>query len=314
MATILLLAGCGIPGRIRSFFHDPQVGDAAVRVGDKTYSRADLERFFDSRLNEFRDPDTADKTKSNLLESFVEEKLLLGQAERVKAEVEPQAVQAMLQKIAGSGVEVPGRRTEAARDTELERNVAESLKIQAYIHNHLLKDVALADEECEAYYESHMSDYVSNDRVHVHEILVDDPGRAQKIEAMLAAKRNRNFSDLARLYSRAPSAADGGDMGIFQRGELPEEFEKVIFSLRPGTASRIVQTSYGYHIFLVEEKILAHQQRFWEVKEAVREKLLLERKRAVIANELKSLASHVPVEVYWDKLGFNYVGAQFHSR
>lgn len=313
-AIFLLFAGCGSVGRIRNFFHDDEAGDAAVRVGGKVYTKAHLERFFDSRLSEFQDPATADKTKSNLLDSFIEEKLLLTQAERLKIEIEAQALQEMLQKIAESAAEKPGERTEQGRDTELERNLTESLKIQRYLHDHLVKDVTVTNEECEGYYKAHLPDYIRNDVVHVHEILVDDRGRAQKIQAMLAAKRNRNFAELARIYSKAPSAADGGDMGSFQRGELPEEFEKIIFSLTPGKASRIVRTNYGYHIFLVTEKILAHQQRFWEVKDAIREKLLLERKREIIDKELASLASQVPVEIDTERLGFNYIGTRFPSR
>jgi peptidyl-prolyl cis-trans isomerase C len=65
-------------------------------------------------------------------------------------------------------------------------------------------------------------------------------------------------------------APDGGDLGTFQKGELPEEFEKAIFPLAPGSVSKIVSSRYGYHIFLVEEKVLAHQQRLVEVKDQIR--------------------------------------------
>ena len=112
--------------------------------------------------------------------------------------------------------------------------------------------------------------------------LADDRATAEKAISLLRANRNKNFGELARLYSKGPSAADGGDLGSFQRGELPEEFERVVFSLSPGTSSKIVQSKYGYHIFLVEEKVLAHQQKLYEVREQIRELLLLDREREII--------------------------------
>ena len=153
-----------------------------------------------------------------------------------------------------------------------------------------------------------------NDVVRLREILVDDAAEAQKIQVLLAAKRNKNFSELARIYSKANSAAEGGDLGTFQSGELPEEFEKVVFALSPGTASKIVRTKYGYHLFLVEEKILAHQLKLWEVRDEISEKLLGEREREIINRELESLVKQIRVEIHRDKLDFKYIGTRFGSR
>jgi parvulin-like peptidyl-prolyl isomerase len=102
-------------------------------------------------------------------------------------------------------------------------------------------------------------------------------------------------------------------MGTFQRGDLTEDFEKVIFPLAPGTISKIVRTQYGYHTFLVEEKILAHQQRFFEVEDQIQERLLLERQRAALNKEVTSLANQIPVRVDQERLDFKYVSSRFAS-
>jgi hypothetical protein len=69
-----------------------------------------------------------------------------------------------------------------------------------------------------------------------------------------------------------------------------------------------VQTRYGYHIFLLEEKILAHQQKFYEVKDDIQEKLLLQRERDLIAREVDSLMKQIPVEIRLENLDFKYLG------
>jgi peptidyl-prolyl cis-trans isomerase C len=155
---------------------------------------------------------------------------------------------------------------------------------------------------------------VSRDVVHVREILVDDLSQAERILSSLKANRNSNFAELARLYSKAATAEDGGDMGRFERGELPEEFEKVVFSLPPGTVSKIVRTKYGYHTFLVEERIRAHQQKLYEVRDQIQEKLLMTRQSGIIEQKLASLETQIPVSIYRERLGFNYVGTRFAPR
>jgi peptidyl-prolyl cis-trans isomerase C len=310
LILLLFLSGCGLADRVRNLLNPDDSGSVAVRVGQKKFSKANLQRFFDTRLSDFRDPARADKVKSNLLESFIDEKLLLHQAERLKINPDPQMLKSMMDRISESD----GNRQDSGRDPELERSLSENLRVQRYLHDFLFKDVFVSEKECEDFYQEHLAEYIRNDEVHLREILVDDLNQAQKILAALKASQNKNFSELARLYSKAPGAVDGGELGSFQRGELPEVFEKAVFHLAPATTSKIVQTQYGFHIFLVDERILAHQQRFYEVREQIHEKLRLERERGILNTELQSLMNQIKVEIHRDKLDFNYLGTRFPTR
>ncbi len=312
---ILLIASCGSVGcslkdPILDLFEEKKPEIKVVQVGSVTYAKTDLEQFFDSRLSEFRDSSGTDKIKSNLLEVFIEEKLLLYQADQLNMNPNPEAVKAIISKIAETDTERQSDDFKQA-DAELEKSIVESLKMQQYVNNYLLGNLSVSDEECEAYYNEHLSSYWKKDVVRVREILVDNLPLAEKIVNLLKEKSNKNFGDLARVYSKGTSATEGGDLGRFQRGDLPEEFEKVIFRLSPGLVSKIVPSRYGYHIFLLDEKIPAHQQKFVAVEDSIREKLLLERKREMINKELESLRKQVPVIIYRESLGFNYIGTQY---
>lgn len=303
----LSAAACGISDRIAGLYRTKPAETAAVQIGPKSYSRSDLDRYFEGRLGEFKDPASLDRAKSGLLESFIEEKLLLIKAEQAGIEPNPQTIRNMMEKIRTTSAGDSEEEADPDRQAELQRAVEDNLKMQQYLHDLVAGKTSVSDKECEEYYKEHLGDYVQNDTVRVSEILVDDLSLAQKLLAMLKAKAHKNFADLARVYSKGASAADGGYLGSFKRGELPQEFEKAIFILTPGTSSKIVSTKYGYHIFNVQQKIPAHQQKLIEVHDQIREKLMLEREREIIDRELESLRQNMPVVIHREILGFNYL-------
>jgi peptidyl-prolyl cis-trans isomerase SurA len=64
-----------------------------------------------------------------------------------------------------------------------------------------------------------------------------------------------DFSLQAILYSEDPgSASDGGNLGIIERGELVPEFEAVAYKLEEHKMSEIVETPFGFHLIMVDEK------------------------------------------------------------
>ena len=61
-----------------------------------------------------------------------------------------------------------------------------------------------------------------------------------------------DFADLAARFSDDPSAADGSLDWIREDGRMVKEFEEVAFQLAPGVIPPPVETSFGYHLILVE--------------------------------------------------------------
>jgi len=76
--------------------------------------------------------------------------------------------------------------------------------------------------------------------------------RIQDIYAKL--QEGADFEDLAVEFSEDRQSAErGGDLGMIQRRSLPQDFEKVAFTLHPGEISDIVRTQFGYHIIKVTD-------------------------------------------------------------
>ena len=75
-----------------------------------------------------------------------------------------------------------------------------------------------------------------------------------------------DFIELAKKESDGPGAKSGGDLGFFTRGQMTPEFEKAAFSLPVGGISDPIETEFGYHIIMVEEKRAAKRLRYDDVK------------------------------------------------
>jgi parvulin-like peptidyl-prolyl isomerase len=75
-------------------------------------------------------------------------------------------------------------------------------------------------------------------------------------------------------YSLGPEGEQGGDLGYFEAGQMPEEFDDV-FKLKINKVSDIIKTPYGFHLLKVVDKIEERKMDFEESKSRV-EKILLE--------------------------------------
>eukprot|EP00347_Sterkiella_histriomuscorum_P002107 403369448 len=61
---------------------------------------------------------------------------------------------------------------------------------------------------------------------------------------------HEDFVRLAQQHSECRSAANGGDLGMFGRGDMQKQFEDAAFALNVGEISGLVDSDSGIHIIL----------------------------------------------------------------
>lgn len=83
-------------------------------------------------------------------------------------------------------------------------------------------------------------------QVRAKHILVESLSTAVTLKEKIAM--GEDFSALAKLHSKCYSGQNGGDLGIFGRGQMVKPFEDVAFSIDVGQTSGPVQTQFGYHL------------------------------------------------------------------
>jgi len=66
-------------------------------------------------------------------------------------------------------------------------------------------------------------------------------------------KKPYKFADLALRHSECPTALQGGELGIVSRGTLYPELDAVLFTLKTGEISAVVESEIGWHILLCKQ-------------------------------------------------------------
>ncbi len=125
--------------------------------------------------------------------------------------------------------------------------------IDAWAKNH--------KEEIDRVFGTRKSQYVPECRTARH-ILVKLPEGAtdeQKAEASKKAvdirervKKGEDFAKVAQKESDDTSAADGGDLGCFQRGRMVKPFEDAVYAMSAGEISPVVESQFGFHVIKLD--------------------------------------------------------------
>jgi peptidyl-prolyl cis-trans isomerase SurA len=79
---------------------------------------------------------------------------------------------------------------------------------------------------------------------------------AKANDLLAQIQKGASFEDVAKKYSDGASAADGGQLGVFKRGQLAKELEDKTFAMKPGEVSGVIRTKQGYVIL----KVMEHQE------------------------------------------------------
>ena len=124
--------------------------------------------------------------------------------------------------------------------------------------------IIVSDEEIGEYYNQHREDYEGKEAVHIKEIFLKYPPKANKAvraqvknEAYNLRKRiekGEAFELIAAKYSQGSAASQGGDIGFVERGVVLPELEPVIFNLPVGKLSSPIETDAGVYIVAVLDK------------------------------------------------------------
>jgi peptidyl-prolyl cis-trans isomerase D len=122
------------------------------------------------------------------------------------------------------------------------------------------------EAELKALFESRAAEFSEPERVRARHILklVGAEASAEEqntAKAAVQAARDRvaageDFAAVAAEVSEdVGTAPNGGDMGLFARGDNDSSIDEAAFALETGGLSEVIQSAYGFHVIQVDEKV-----------------------------------------------------------
>lgn len=276
-----------------------QSGGATVVavINGETITAADLDRLYGNLNPRMRENYEAQGGKLQFLETYVGKKLLVQEAMKRNFDKQPEIAAALA-------------------------DARESTLFDLYVR-HAIAQQVIPESVMREYYQKNLQQFRSPDMIKARHIIAtpeeqrvsnttgDDAKTeddARKKISDLRGKILENpdaFSSLAMRFSEDGSAARGGDLGWFRRGQMVPEFESVAFSLKQGEVSPVVKTSFGYHVIMVEEARAGGVKPYEDARNEIREKLLAEYGADVLEEvnaETMQLRQNSTVRVYADRV------------
>jgi peptidyl-prolyl cis-trans isomerase SurA len=190
---------------------------------------------------------------------------------------------------------------------DFKQHIREGVISSMVIRDEVGRHLSVSQSEVQQYYEQHKSDFDQPEQVRLSEILIPTPDpdnaaqvetaqkKADDIEAKL--KSGADFAALAKAESGGPTAAQGGDLGQFKRGQLAKVLEDQTFPLKPGEYTQPVRTKQGFVILKVTEHTAGGVQPLKDVQPQVEDALYQQKMAPALRQYLTRLREQAYIEI-----------------
>jgi parvulin-like peptidyl-prolyl isomerase len=234
---------------------------------------------------------------------LIERELVYAEAERIDVRVTPDELDAAVVDLRGNYTAAEYRQVlrEAGQSEQSWKQGLKQRLMTMKVSAAVLGDqTEVTEKEAESYYLANKDEFRRPAELRARQMLFSNIEDAEAVLKEL--KAGGDFATLARQHSLSPDREDGGNLGYFSKGQLPPEFDKVLFNLGAGQMSDPVESPYGIHLFLVERRRGAGLRPFAAVKAEIISKLSQQREEEAFQQWLEELHENTQVSVNWDLL------------
>lgn len=151
----------------------------------------------------------------------------------------------------------------------------------------------VTETEVQEYYTAHEDEYTRELRV--SHILVNSWEEADKVEGVL---QKNTFGWVERRHSIDKHTGVGGDLGFLSKGNMIPEFEEVVFDMKIGEVSDVIESELGYHfIKLTDAREARSKLSLEDVAEDISRILLLDKRAAVYDSLVATVRKGAHIEI-----------------
>lgn len=314
------------------------VEEILVRVNDQVITTSDYDRAMKELDGEARQHGASmqeiSEAHHDLLRNLIDQQLWLSKGKELGITGETELIKQLDEMRKKYNLESLDDLEKAAKEQgfnyeDFKANIRNGIITQEVMRDQVGRKLQVTPGEVERYFQAHKQDYAQQESERLSEILVatptpapsatlpggvepDDPAKlaeakakADDIEAKLHA--GGDFAQLARSFSDGPTAAQGGDLGEFKRGNLAKVLEDQTFALKSGQFTEPIRTRQGYVILKVDKHVPGGIPPFNEVQDQVTDAYYMSRMEPAIRAYLTRMRDEGYVKVL--KAGYTDSGA-----
>ena len=302
----------------QSPFAGSVVEEPIVFVNDQIISKSDYDRQEQeleatARQQNWTAQQLEDQ-KKNLLRDLVDQQLLLSKGKELGITGETEMIKQLDAIRKQNNLDSMEALEAAAKQQgvsfeDFKQHIRDRIITQQVIGQEVYRKVNISQADLQRYYDAHKAEFDQPESVKLNEILVSTgatPGaddaaqvaaaqaKAQEVYSQLQG--GAKFEELAKSTSSGTTAAQGGDLGEFKRGQLAKVLEDQTFSLKPGQYTQPIRTKQGYVILYVAAHNPGGIPALKDVLPQVEEALGAERTEPALRAYLKQLRAEAYIE------------------
>jgi peptidyl-prolyl cis-trans isomerase C len=247
---------------------------AALSVNGVDISRSKVQAQVDRVINQrglnsggITQPSVYQQIQREVVDQLIVQKLLWQEAQKREFNSDDDTVDRQLE-VVKKGFDTPQAfmfqiKAGGFSERSYREDIRQRQSVQQMISTDVEPQLTVGKEEIEIFYKENLDQMTLPEQRRAKHILVklasddDEAARELAVEKIHTIQEKlrggADFDALAREYSEAPSAPQGGDLGFFGRGQMVPAFENATFAMQPGETSDIVETRFGFHVIRLEE-------------------------------------------------------------
>ncbi len=182
----------------------------------------------------------------------------------------------------------------------------EDLLIEEIMRDNVYRKIVVTPKGIKRYYQEHTDEFTREGSLSFRHILLMFSRYETKEDAKSAAedilnrlKSGEEFGDMAKEYSRGPHSDEGGLWETDEVKDFRKDLVAKISNLKEGEISPIIDSSFGHHIFKIEEVIPSQTLTFQQAQNEIRNMLFREEFVKKRKEYLRKLRKDVVIKRYY---------------
>ncbi len=312
----LMIAATLLPGLLSA---DTVVEEIVARVNNQVITRSAYQHEQQQLTDEAKqqDPTRANQVAAqgskDVLRGLIDRELLLQKGKDLDITADAELIKKLDEmrkqmKLASMDDLEKAAEAQGISFEDFKQNMRTEIITQQVIQREVGGRINVGKDEEQKFYEQHKSDMERPEAVKLSEILVstepagDDPQKLAAAEAkandlLKQIRAGASFEDIAKKQSQGLSAAEGGELGYFERGKLAKQLEDVTFAMKKDQVSDVIRTKQGFVILKVTDHQSAGIPSFAEIEPRLQEAVYMQKLQPALREYLTKLREDAFIDV-----------------